>query len=446
MTVGSTSRSVSYTTTGLTLGPFAVPFQFFEIEVLVDDILVSDSLYTVTGGRGLTGSVTFVLGNEPDGALVIRGATAIVQQTDYEDNSAFSAETHEKALDRLTMIAQEMVEFVDTSYTFSPDAVGLYSGRSTYNSEVKNFAYLATDGDGDAITDPVFFFKLSAASGDWSAAVLARGEQGLQGETGAAGTNGATGATGATGAAGATATAAAQSDMEAATSTTTFVPPGRQHMHPGHLKAKYIGTLTFAALPGALSSTDTGNQFLWSTAHGLVNGDVMATLVDAPAGIAVNNCYYTHVISTTRFTLHTNRADAITGANTVTVSSPISASMSAYKVTRSDVLRYGIQDVGGIAIVPARTDMGIQVTLTTALSSAAAGGKCSWSGVKNVSGHATTGHCPIPTTVTTTVVSWTAPNFFCLDQADGSMSKGDGTPSGQATTAFRLEIEVYGDQ
>jgi hypothetical protein len=47
---------------------------------------------------------------------------------------------------------------------FRPDAVGLASGRSAHDAEAKGFSYLATD------TAQVFF-KLSATSGDWSAAV-----------------------------------------------------------------------------------------------------------------------------------------------------------------------------------------------------------------------------------------------------------------------------------
>lgn len=112
MTVGLVSRTVSYATTGSSLGPFSIPFQFFEIAVYLNNVLVSPALYTITwtnGTEGLTGSITYnVPGTEPNGTLRIDGSTVRVQQTEYEQNTAFIASSHEKALDRLTMIVQEM--------------------------------------------------------------------------------------------------------------------------------------------------------------------------------------------------------------------------------------------------------------------------------------------------------------------------------------------------
>lgn len=49
----------------------------------------------------------------------------------------------------------------DTGAGFSPDAIGLLSGLSTYDDEPAGFSYLASD-TGDV------YFKLSATTGDWS--------------------------------------------------------------------------------------------------------------------------------------------------------------------------------------------------------------------------------------------------------------------------------------
>jgi len=68
--------------------------------------------------------------------------------------------------------------------SFTPNAVGPFSGRSTYNASAQGFAYLASDTG-------AIYFKNSATSGDWSAAVTFA--------TGPTGPTGATGATGATG-------------------------------------------------------------------------------------------------------------------------------------------------------------------------------------------------------------------------------------------------------
>jgi len=88
---------------------------------------------------------------------------------------------------------------------FQPDAVGLFSNRSTYNTQSAGFSYLATDQE-------QLYFKLSATSGDWSNGITfgvgpqgpagsqgPTGPQGAQGPQGSTGPQGPTGATGATG-------------------------------------------------------------------------------------------------------------------------------------------------------------------------------------------------------------------------------------------------------
>ena len=81
---------------------------------------------------------------------------------------------------------------------YQPNASGLYSGRSAYNSQVAGYSYLATD-------QALIYFKLSATSGDWSNGIaFGIGPQGPQGATGAVGPQGATGPQGVTGATGAT--------------------------------------------------------------------------------------------------------------------------------------------------------------------------------------------------------------------------------------------------
>lgn len=62
-------------------------------------------------------------------------------------------------------------------------AAGLFEDRDDYNDEESPredgslFVYMSTDGDGDTITDPVFFFKLTDGN-SWSAPVLFRGPRG----------------------------------------------------------------------------------------------------------------------------------------------------------------------------------------------------------------------------------------------------------------------------
>ena len=74
----------------------------------------------------------------------------------------------------------------------------------------------------------------------------ASGAQGLQGTTGPTGPTGPTGI-GATGATGPTGAVATQADMEAASSITTFVTPGRGKYHPGVAKVWGIVGITGGA-------------------------------------------------------------------------------------------------------------------------------------------------------------------------------------------------------
>lgn len=70
-----------------------------------------------------------------------------------------------------------------TGGSLAVHAAGLFEDRDDYNSEESPradgtlFVYFSTDGDGDTITDGVFFFKLSDGN-SWSDPVLFRGPRG----------------------------------------------------------------------------------------------------------------------------------------------------------------------------------------------------------------------------------------------------------------------------
>jgi polygalacturonase len=135
MTVSTTTSRIAYDGDGATVA-FAVPFPFFaagELEVIeretsggVETVKTLDTHYTVAGGNGGAGTVT-ALSPPPTGVQwVIRRKTARTQSTDYTPNDPFPAETHEKALDRLTMIGQELGEESDRALKFpKTDTAGL---------------------------------------------------------------------------------------------------------------------------------------------------------------------------------------------------------------------------------------------------------------------------------------------------------------------------------
>jgi hypothetical protein len=115
MTVTSTDTRIAYAGNGSTTS-FAVPFQFFgpdEMRIYsvdadqVETLLERGVHYTVTGGLGATG--TLAMGTAPASGtvLVLRRSTTATQQVLLPNAGPLPGPTLERALDRLTAIAQE---------------------------------------------------------------------------------------------------------------------------------------------------------------------------------------------------------------------------------------------------------------------------------------------------------------------------------------------------
>lgn len=116
MTVVNSARREDYTGDGVT-DEFVAPFQFFELGVYVDDVLQpsNGTVYTITQDEpGNDGTVVFLTPPADGADISIRGATLLVQEADYVDNDDFPADVLERGLDRLTMIAQELSERIET--------------------------------------------------------------------------------------------------------------------------------------------------------------------------------------------------------------------------------------------------------------------------------------------------------------------------------------------
>jgi hypothetical protein len=71
-----------------------------------------------------------------------------------------------------------------------PNDIGLNEDLTDHDAEEAGYVYLSTDGDGDTITDPVIYVKLSDTNADWSSAIELKGDKGDTGSTGSAGTDG----------------------------------------------------------------------------------------------------------------------------------------------------------------------------------------------------------------------------------------------------------------
>lgn len=117
MTIAKTGSETSDAGNGATVA-FAFPFRFFadtdlQVFIVVDSTglatlqtLTTD--YTIVNtGTETGGTVTMVAAPASGETLLIQRVIPETQSTDYQANDAFPAETHETALDRLTLITQQ---------------------------------------------------------------------------------------------------------------------------------------------------------------------------------------------------------------------------------------------------------------------------------------------------------------------------------------------------
>lgn len=128
MTISTTASRISYNGNGSTVA-FSFPYRFLTNADLVvvrvaangtETTLALGTDYTVTGADDdAGGTVTCVTAPVSGARLVIYRSVAITQEVDYITGDSFPAETHERALDRLTMVAQQLQDAVDRSAKLS---------------------------------------------------------------------------------------------------------------------------------------------------------------------------------------------------------------------------------------------------------------------------------------------------------------------------------------
>lgn len=114
MTVAALTPSIEYLEDGVTLS-FAAPFRFLSGTLLVErilptgaiSILTPGSQYATAGGDTDAGGTVILMATIAGSRLRIQRATPRRQQADYTTNDTFPAESHEQALDRQMLIAQE---------------------------------------------------------------------------------------------------------------------------------------------------------------------------------------------------------------------------------------------------------------------------------------------------------------------------------------------------
>lgn len=127
----TTAKSGPYAGAGTT-GPFTVGFRFLDNAHLrvvktsaagVESTLALNTDYTVTGAGGTTGTVTLTAALAVGEKLTIIRNVPATQEADYVAGDAFPAESHETALDKLTMLVQQLVETAGRALTAPVSAV-----------------------------------------------------------------------------------------------------------------------------------------------------------------------------------------------------------------------------------------------------------------------------------------------------------------------------------
>src|SRR5690349_4953653 len=96
---------------------FTVPFRILaksHLRVVITDadniehVQTVDSDYTVSNIGNTNTTVTFITAPAADETITFTRSVPITQETDYVENDPFPADSHETALDKLTMICQQL--------------------------------------------------------------------------------------------------------------------------------------------------------------------------------------------------------------------------------------------------------------------------------------------------------------------------------------------------
>lgn len=116
MTTAALAPSIEYLENGVGLA-FAVPFRFLTAAHLQAKRIAADGTvttltlgvhYSVVGGSTDAGGTLTLFASTAGARLKIRRVTSRAQATDYGTTDTFPAETHEAALDRLSLVDQEI--------------------------------------------------------------------------------------------------------------------------------------------------------------------------------------------------------------------------------------------------------------------------------------------------------------------------------------------------
>lgn len=164
MTVSTSTSTASYAANGSTT-TFAYPFKIFNDSDLVvilrntttsvETVQVLNSAYTVTGaGNVAGGNVVFGTAPASGNTIFIRRQLPVTQEVDYVPNDPFPAETHEAALDKLTMLVQQTKTDTDRAILFPQSDLSGSFNNTLPIATARASSVVSFDGNGDlTVTD-----------------------------------------------------------------------------------------------------------------------------------------------------------------------------------------------------------------------------------------------------------------------------------------------------
>lgn len=153
------NRKVFVASAGQTAFAFGDVLYFDQshLEVYVDGVLrtlsthytVSPTTNTPNGTPG--GTVTFLTPMVGDEQVVILRVVPIVQSIDYQENEKFPADTHERGLDYLTMIGQQMDEKIGRQITLPVTETASDGATQVPSVADRASRYFGWDAEGNII-------------------------------------------------------------------------------------------------------------------------------------------------------------------------------------------------------------------------------------------------------------------------------------------------------
>lgn len=344
MTISSTYAPVQYNGNGVTT-VFAFPYEFYNsTDLIVKSTVILTGVtttltittdYTVSGGNGSTGNVTFVSAPASTVRITIERAIPYTQTQDYQENTAFPAATLETGLDKAVVMAQQAKAAADLALKFPATDPSASRGEIP-NSVSRANAILSFDANGApsavtlaslgasinvSLTSPQNGDVMTYNAGSWlNRSVLA-----------SLGTNIASAAT--------TNLGSADSDFVTITGTTGITSFGTPaSLSRKHIWAVFAGAVTIThnattlILPGAANYTTSAGDVLEcvhiSGANWRVVGITRSNGAPLPGAVFYTNLATADVASTSDLSAGT--ASKIASASAM---SPLMYSTKAYQTT-----------------------------------------------------------------------------------------------------------------